>query len=216
MGYDQEYAKVDALFGTEAEATLKQFTHRLPPDAPVLDIGAGQGRNALFLARRGLAVHAVEPSGIAVAALQQVAEQERLPMKLFPTTFEQFEPPVSEYAGILIFGLIPDLKWDAIRNLVEKVDHWSGRSTCVWVTGFTTDDPAYAHHRATWAALELNSFQSSEGRVRTYLEPGQILELFEQCSVLHHWEGLGPEHRHGDSPPERHGKFEAVLQKVGV
>jgi cyclopropane fatty-acyl-phospholipid synthase-like methyltransferase len=215
MSYDREYARVAAFFGTEAEATLKRFVHRLKAGRPVLDIGAGQGRNALYLARRGLAVHAVEPSGVAVAALEQVAEKEQLPMQLFRNAFERFEPPVSAYGGILIFGLIPDLEWTAIRRLVEKADDWSGPGTLLWVTGFTTQDPAYATHGAAWARIGTNSFQSPEGTVRTYLEPGQILELFQQYSVLHHWEGLGPEHRHGDGPPERHGKFEAVLQKPG-
>ena len=182
--------------------------------SPVLDIGAGQGRNALLLATQGLAVHALEPSGVAVSALEQVVEKGRLPVELFRTIFERFDPPISDYAGILVFGLIPDLTWTAIRQLVEKVDDWSGPGTLLWVSGFTTQDPAYAHHRATWTAIDTNSFKSSEGTVRTYLEPGQILDLFERYSVLHHWEGLGPEHRHGDGPPERHGKFEAVLLKA--
>jgi hypothetical protein len=99
--------------------------------------------------------------------------------------------------------------------LVDKVDRWSRPGTLVWITGFTTKDPAYPHLRATWTTVEANSFESPEGRVRAYLEPGQVLELFAQYSVLHHWEGLGPEHRHGDGPPERHGKFEAVLLKGG-
>jgi hypothetical protein len=30
---------------------------------------------------------------------------------------------------------------------------------------------------------------------------------------LHHWEGMGPEHRHGDSPMERHAMTEVVFQR---
>ena len=31
--------------------------------------------------------------------------------------------------------------------------------------------------------------------------------------LRYHWEGLGPEHQHGDDPPERHGVVELVASK---
>ena len=64
MNYDEQYAAVDDLFGTEAEPTLKRFAGRLKPGSEVLDIGAGQGRNGVFLAERGFTVHALEPGQI--------------------------------------------------------------------------------------------------------------------------------------------------------
>ena len=134
-------------------------------------------------------------------------------MEVFSTTFEQFDPPPGRYAGILVFGLVPDLDWPSIRELLTQIHEWSGRGSLIWATGFTTQDPAYDRHRARWERMGENSFRSPEGAVRTYLEPGQIVTLFEEYSVLHHREGLGPVHRHGDGPPERHGKFEVVLSK---
>lgn len=214
MNYNQDYSTSDSYFGTQEEAILRQFADRLQPGALVLDIGAGQGRNALYLARLGYRVHALEPSTVAINALKQVAKNEKLVMDLFCDDFEQFDPPVEHYAGIMVFGLLPDLPWTAIHRIVEKIDAWSRTGTLVWITGFTTQDPAYPKHKATWTVLDGNTFQSPAGRVRTYLEPDQILELFAGYSVIHHWEGLGPEHRHGDGPPERHGKFEAVFLKA--
>ncbi|MEN8162718.1 MAG: methyltransferase domain-containing protein [Acidobacteriota bacterium] len=214
MTYDHQYSEVEALFGTEPERSLKRFSDQLKPGSTVLDIGAGHGRNALFLARQGITVQALEPSGVAAAELNRIAETEALPLEVFPTTFEEFVPSVDSYAGLLIFGLMPDLGTDAILDLAMKIDRWSGPETLVWLTGFTTEDPAYPHHRASWTAVGKNSFLSPEGRIRTYLEPGEILRLFEDLSPLHHWEGLGPEHRHGDGPLERHGLFEVVLRKA--
>ena len=214
MDYDEQYSEVEALFGTSPERSLERFSDRLTPGSTVLDIGAGQGRNALFLARQGFTVHALEPSGVAAAELTLIAEAEALSLEVFTTTFESFVPPVDTYAGILIFGLMPDLGRDAIHDLALKIDRWSGPETLVWLTGFTTEDPAYPQHRASWTAVGTNSFLSPKGRIRTYLEPGEILHLFGGLSPIHQWEGLGPEHRHGDGPPERHGLFEVVLQRA--
>ena len=57
------------------------------------------------------------------------------------------------------------------------------------------------------------SYADDAGRVRTFLEPGELVELLPGFSVEHYWEGLGPEHRHGEGAPERHGKVEAVFRK---
>lgn len=214
VGYDEQYANVKALFGTEPEDILVQFADRLEPGSVVLDVGAGQGRNAIFLAERGCLVDALEPSIVAVSTIEETARQRRLDIEIFPVTFERFDAPVGKYAAILVFGLIPDLEWPAIRSLLKKIDDWTARGSVVWITGFTTHDPACAQHRAGWKSCGENSFRSPEGRVRTYLEPGQVLELFDRYAVLHHWEGLGPWHRHGDGPLERHGKFETVLSRA--
>jgi cyclopropane fatty-acyl-phospholipid synthase-like methyltransferase len=216
MTYDEQYAKVKSLFGNSPEATLEQFVNRMSPCSPVLDIGAGQGRNARFLAEQDFTVHALEPSSVAASMLEQVAENERLAIEVFASTFERFIPTVSAYAGIMVFGLIPDLGWAEIHDLLKRIHKWGERGTIVWVTGFTTQDQAFAYHQSNWAPIDNNSFRSPENRVRTYLEPGQILELFDQYSVLHHREDPGPEHRHGDGPLEQHAMFEAVLLREFV
>jgi len=58
------------------------------------------------------------------------------------------------------------------------------------------------------------SFMRDNGRVRTFIAPGKILELFSGWKPIAHWGGLGPGHRHGDGPLERHGRFETVLRWV--
>lgn len=212
MTYDNEYSRSNALFGQDPEPSLVRYADRLIPGGPVLDIGAGQGRNALFLARQGLTVHALEPSTVAGAALGALAAKENLPLSVFTDPFGAFHPPVPSYAGILVFGLIPDLRRGEITDLADRVGRWSSPGALLWVTAFTTGDPAFPKWQATAEEIDPRSFRRPDGRIRTYLEPGGILRLFPGFSPVHHWEGLGPEHRHGDGAPERHGMDEAVFQ----
>ena len=212
MVYDEQYADLDAVFGTEPEATLVEFAGRLPTDGVVLDVGAGQGRNLLYLARRSIEVHALEPSVVAADALKRQIARNGLPAKIFTDPFEEFAPVIRHYAGILVFGLTPDLEWPAIHALIASIRVWNAPGSLLWITGFTTEDPAHDRIRATWSAIGPNSYRNAEGRVRTHLAPGQILQLFSDHATLHHREGLGPEHRHGDGPTEQHGLYEAVFQ----
>ena len=94
--------------------------------------------------------------------------------------------------------------------LIEKALAPKGR---LFITAFGTWDPAFKSHQREWTEDSENSFCSLDGVVRTYLEPGELVTLFPDLEVIHSWEGLGPEHRHGDGPLERHGLAEAVLRR---
>lgn len=57
---------------------LAEYAHLLPKEGVALDLACGRGGNALFLARRGLATHAWDISGIAIDELQRLALTENL------------------------------------------------------------------------------------------------------------------------------------------
>lgn len=214
MDYDRAYRATQAFFGAEPEPMLVDHCDLFDPALPVLDIGCGQGRHAIYLARRGLQVHALDPSRVAIDTVTAAATLERLPIEVICARFQDVSPDPGSHSGVLVFGLIQELDWETNHRLVERVRRWVRVGGIVCLTAFTVDDPACAEQAANWAEIGPNSYRSPDGDVRTYLEPGQIVELFAGMEVVHHWEGLGPEHRHGDQAPERHAKVEAVLRRV--
>jgi len=211
MTYDDNYLIASAFFGTEPESILTGFFDQLGEKSLVLDVGAGQGRNSIFLATNLLSVHALEPSTVAANALRRIAAESDLDITMFQENFETFKQPRA-YEGIMVFGLVPDLTWTSINTLLEKIDEWGMHGTMVWMTGFTTLDPGLQFYRKNWTEVSPNSFSGPDGKIRTYLETDQILSLFPEHTVLHHREGMGPLHRHGDGELEQHGMFEIVLQ----
>jgi len=59
--YEDAYRTPD-WFGSAPHPLLERFAARLPAGARVLDIGSGQGRHALPLARRGCRVTGLDTS----------------------------------------------------------------------------------------------------------------------------------------------------------
>ena len=213
--YDDIYRQTSAVFGNRPDPILERFVGLIDRSRPVVDIGCGQGRNSLFLARRGLEVHALDPSIEAVRTVDAAAESDDLPITTIHGGFEDLGPISGGFGAILVFGLIPDLRREQVMSLTKVINELLAASGLLMITAFGTWDPAYAQHRGKWDEADENSFCSVDGAVRTYLEPGELPRLFSEMSVVHTWEGLGPEHRHGDGPIERHGRTEAVLRKPG-
>lgn len=211
--YDDYYRSTPEVFGADPNSILVEHTELIDRSSTALDIACGQGRNSIFLARSGVTVHALDPSIEAIRQVQSVAKKEGLPIRTIHSGFADLNPLVGGYGTILVFGLIPELTRDQVSALVEKIEKVLAPNGMLFITGFGNWDPAFESHRREWSQESENSFCSLDGLVRTYLQPGELVALFPGFEVIHSWEGLGPEHRHGDGPPERHGLAEAVFRR---
>lgn len=214
MDFDKKYSTTANLFGRSPEKMLVKFKKNLDKECSVLDIGAGQGRNTLYLARRGFRVVAIDPSKVAIQTISSIASRKDLPVLVHQAGFEDFTPNTKIFGTILSFGLIQILKRDEINLLIEKIISWSKPGSMVFLTGFTVGDYSFQDCKKSCKKIGKNSFVNEKNRVRTYLEPKEIIDLFKGFEVIHHWEGLGEEHSHGEGPLERHGMVEAIFKKA--
>jgi 2-polyprenyl-3-methyl-5-hydroxy-6-metoxy-1,4-benzoquinol methylase len=211
--YDDIYHQSPAYFGEEPANILTLHRHLIVQGGSILDIGAGQGRNTLFLARLGYRVVAVEPSPVAVNRLRMICEQERLSLRVCCDDFESYNASGSKFDAVLLFGIMQILSVEDNRLLLERVAQWLQPNGLVFLTAFSIDDPSYARNAQTLQRVTDSSFMTELGEFRTYLKPHEILTLFPDFKVIHHWEGLGKAHSHGGGKPHQHGVVEAVLRR---
>jgi len=211
--FDDAYRRGDGYFGELPERLLVTHLTSLEQRLPVLDIGSGQGRHALYLGGEGFTVDALDPSGVAVDQVSQAAEARDLPVRAILGTFQDLTDAEGVYGTILAFGLIPLLGRPEIDALAAMVPSALAPRGIVFITAFGTWDPAFTRHASEWREVDANSYLGPNGEIRTYLEAGELTRFFPGFEVIHSWEGLGPAHRHGDGPLERHGLAEAVLRR---
>ncbi len=215
MNFDSAYATTPALFGVGPDQLLIDHVQLLDPGRPVLDLGAGQGRHALWLGRQGFRVHAVDLSAEAMGQLQQGAIAEGLPLTTEVGGFEAVQRPPNGYGTVLVFGLVPILSRDQIAMLVTALGDLVAPGGVALVTAFTTEDPRFGERSDAWPRVGVRSHRSPSGLTWTWMAPDELVALFsDDFEVLHHREGLGPWHRHGDGEPECHGMAEVVLRRV--
>jgi tellurite methyltransferase len=83
--YDERYARRPYYWGLRPSKLCFQVLQLLPPERPVrlLDIGCGEGRNAVFFARNGYHVSAFDASAAGVEKTRRLAEETRVPLEAF-------------------------------------------------------------------------------------------------------------------------------------
>jgi SAM-dependent methyltransferase len=209
--YDSAYEKDEALFGSKESHLLKQCAEFIPDGARVLDLGVGQGRNALPLARQGYHVTGIDTSQVSVDTVNRLAAEENLPVKAHLQDFLNYEPDRS-FDVVLCFGLMQIQDLAGCASLVDRLHHWTKPGGTLFLTTWHMEDPSFDMLCKEWERRSGRSFRSPDGEMsRLFLEKGEILKLFFRWEVIHHWEGLGKLHKHGLGKRERHGEVEAVL-----
>ncbi|HVN84955.1 MAG TPA: class I SAM-dependent methyltransferase [Candidatus Binatia bacterium] len=88
----------------QVEEPASQFLQQCLPLIPrgrILDVAAGDGRNAVHLARHGRAVEAIDISFTGLCRLRALAARERLHVDAIQADLDDYPLPRSRYAGIV-------------------------------------------------------------------------------------------------------------------
>jgi SAM-dependent methyltransferase len=113
-----------SLFGTHPDARIRDLAAEFgdPADFPVLDIGAGVGRNSLALARQGHPVDAVEMTQSFAGKLHDEAQQSGLEnLRVIPTDMSAAEEYMYEqYSMVFLSEVVSDFRTvDQVREVFE-------------------------------------------------------------------------------------------------
>jgi tellurite methyltransferase len=96
--YDKHYKKAD-YFG-ESYPELVFFFHKYEPKGHVLDLGCGQGRDAIALARIGYSVTGVDISKVGISQMLSIAQEEKLDVSGHVS--DMYEFPIDDSYDIIL------------------------------------------------------------------------------------------------------------------
>lgn len=150
------------LFGTEPDARVLTLAAEAadPTTYRVLDVGAGTGRNALALARRGHPVDAVEMTAKFAEVMRAEAVGESLRVNVIQSdVFTAMEGVREEYQLMVLSEVVPDFRTThELRGVFELA------TDCL----------------APGGRLAFNTFLAREG----YVPDDAALQLSQQCNSM--------------------------------
>ncbi len=133
----------------------------------VLDVAAGAGRNAIFLARRGVSVEALDVSLTGLRLAAAVAAAERLPLAAVQVDLENFPLPRRRYDGIINIRYLQRSLFGALRRALKP-------GGIILFETFLIDQQSISEHR----------------NPAYLLQRGELRAAFSGCHLLAYEEGL--------------------------
>lgn len=119
MMWDERYNIEEYAYGTSPNEFLENNFSSIPK-GKVLSLAEGEGRNAVFLAKQGYAVTAVDASQVGLNKAKKLAEANNVHIDFILADLGNFDLGVSQWEGIVsIFCPLPSsLRKDLYKNAI--------------------------------------------------------------------------------------------------
>jgi tellurite methyltransferase len=166
--WDQKYGEKDFNLEPQAIPILKKHV-RLFPRGRALDIAAGQGKNAVFLAEHGFDVEAVDISRVGLGRAQKLARARGVRIKAIPADLDRYSIP-KDYYDLIIDSYFLD------RRLIPKIKRGLKKGGMVVFETYTTGDK--------------NLAADGPLKAKYLLKPNELLRLFRDFLILFYREGI--------------------------
>ena len=117
--WNRRYATEDWFFGRSPNQFLVEQIQQLcpSPKARILSLGEGEGRDALWLARQGFQVTAIDGSEVGLQKLNRVAQHENLAIETIHGDLANYEPMTEQFE--LVLSLFCHLR-PVLRSVVHR------------------------------------------------------------------------------------------------
>lgn len=120
--WDQRYSEDGFAYGEQPNDFVREQANKIAP-GPVLCIAEGEGRNAVFLAERGLQVHAMDLSPVGLEKAQALAARHGVTITTEAGDLATYDLGVARWSAIVAIWahLPPALRRDLNRRVVQAL-----------------------------------------------------------------------------------------------
>jgi tellurite methyltransferase len=166
--WDKRFGRKEFAFGKEPNPFLKKHI-RLLPRGKALDMAAGEGRNAVFLAQNGFEVDALDISGKGLKKAQELAQGRGVKINTFLVDLDQYQIEKERYDLIANFYFLKRRLIPRIRKGLKK-------------GGKVIFETYLLEHRKLGTG--------GPKQAKYFLKPNELLRLFKNFRILFYREGI--------------------------
>ena len=176
MDHFNKLYKNDAqVFGDGKPVRIVEMVPHYVSSGSVLDVGAGQGRNTLFLARKGFRVVSLDTSEVALKQLKSATANEALPVEVIVSDIRKLDIDAENY-DIVVFSFVLHLFFKEVSERILKYFmHNTRRGALHTISAFTSEG---------------DFFKDPKNKAFYYPAPGELKEFYERngWEVLEYYE----------------------------
>jgi len=204
--FDEFYQQNEMSFGSEPTEEIDIAVKDIKKNGIALDLGCGDGRNSIHLAKKGLKVDAVDSSKTAVKKLMEYSDKFDLQDKIdvFQSDIKRFDFKKEYYDIIVGITILDHLAKTNIRPIFDKITKSLKLGGKIVLKVHSTADPGYSDK-------EKNQSELSK-MINHYFDKNELKDLLESdYDIIHYEESKQLDQTHGE--PHYHGFVTAVAVK---
>lgn len=203
MDWEKTYKGTECVWGKRPDALLQEYLEIIP-EGKVLDLGLGEGRNALLFASRGYEVEGVDASHTAVCRCIEFAEEHDLKITAQVGDLREFAIPEGRYSLIIAAWVLNFFSKSEAEQIAAKMRKGLEPGGFVYLSVFNPHDPGYERATRESEPVDENTFYlSSRGLHMHYFTAEEVRSLFSDLETIHFSEGIHLDTGH--AKPHYHG-----------
>jgi SAM-dependent methyltransferase len=138
--WDQKYSRSSFVYGKSPAKFLAENFDYLNSGSNILDMGMGEGRNAVFLAGKGHKVTGIDISSVAIKKAYHLAREFGVKIKGVVASLEKYKIPKESYDAIICFYYVD-------RKLISKIKKWLKPGGILIYEAYTIKERSKKGHR---------------------------------------------------------------------
>lgn len=209
--FNRVYSKPDDFYyGLKSTEELEAFLKsNHPPVGEALDIGCGEGRNSLLLARYGYHVHAIDASSEGIQKLEKYARShdfETIECSVADARTLQLAP--NSYDAIVAVTILDHMTEGEGKKVTESLITSLKPGGFIYIEAFTIHDPGAAAPKEGETISETASF------VQHYFDESELATWFTGLETALYEEIMKYDDSHGE--PHYHGLARLIARKRNI
>jgi 2-polyprenyl-3-methyl-5-hydroxy-6-metoxy-1,4-benzoquinol methylase len=128
--WDSRYSSRSYIYGKSPAKFLSENYDYIPFGGSVLDMGVGEGRNAVFLAQKGYHVTGIDISSVAVKKANLFAQEVGVKIKTIVASLNKYKIPPESYDAIICFYYVD-------RSLINEMKKWIKPGGLIFFEAYT-------------------------------------------------------------------------------
>lgn len=161
--WDKLFSTKKYIYGKEPAPFLRENIQHLTSGGRALDIAMGEGRNAVFLAKRGYLVDGIDISEVALRKAKRLAKERNVILSPILADLNTYTIKANTYMAILNFDYLQP-------SLIPQIKRGLKKGGIVVYENYTLD--------------QLNNYYGNPVRRDLLLRKGELRELFKDFEIL--------------------------------